>query len=76
MDFKAKASQPLPMAKGQSTTSALGQLSYLLLPWGKESPGCRGWKECKGLSLPAAAPQEMPQVHLRPSAANVLFLGS
>lgn len=76
MDFKAKASHSLSMTKGQSTTSAPGQLNYLLLPWGKESPGCRGWKACKGLSLLAAAPQEMPRVHLSPSALNVLVWGS
>lgn len=62
MDFKAKASHPLSMAKGQSAALTLGRLSYVLLPWGKESPGCRGWKACVGLSLPAAAPRRCHEV--------------
>lgn len=44
------------MAKGQSTGSAPGGLSYLMLPWGKESLGSRGWKALKELCPPAAAP--------------------
>lgn len=36
MDFKAKASHPLSTPKGQSAASDLDQLSYSLLPWGKE----------------------------------------
>lgn len=55
--ISTKASDPISMAKGQSTASTLDQLSYLLLPWGKECPGA-----CKRLNLLAAAPQEMLQV--------------
>lgn len=57
MDLKAKASDLISKAKGQSTASTLHQLSYLFLPWGKECPGV-----CKRLNLLAAAPQDMLQV--------------